>query len=1688
MQVRHNSVLIEGNTTNLTTCFELNNTASNLVLKILNNIFSNTAPDQSGQYKHYCWISNSITSIGNAGSISDYNDLFVAHSGNGYTGLGLSTQYASLQNWKSAVNADQHSVAVNPGFISTTNLHIPASSITLLESGGTTAAGDTLDIDGDVRAGPVGSVNGGGFLPDIGADEFDGVPSSMFGPAITFTPITTMYLTGIQTLNAFATINGPQGVNTNTGTRPRIYYKKHSDPNQFLGNTNSVNGWKWTEATNNSSPFSFGINYSLLYTSLNVFDAIDYFVVAQDTATVPHISVNNGVLALIPSSVDLPPVSFPVLNTLNNYQIIPNFSGIKTIGIGGDYPNLTGVGGLFYALNLGTLTGNIEARIISDLAETGAYALNQLTCLGGNWNLIIRPDTSMLRTISGNYAGGLIRLNGTDRITFDGSFNGTGNYLKISNLASSGTIAAVQISSLGVGLGARKNTLRNCMISTGSSTSGTYAISIGAAIGVAGANNDSITIQNNIISNASNGIYAFSPQGSSQSQQLMISGNIIGSANEAVGINGIYLYGINNATVDRNEIRNMYNGSGNSSGIVCEQYTTNSVFSNNIIHGITSSSSNYVYGIYVPAGYGSANNTFIGNTIYDIGLRENPTYAVQQVCGIMMFSGSNAKVYYNSVYLSGTQPSHSSSGYYINAAINLSSQVSAITIKNNLFVNAIIDNSANSYNLAMYSYSNWPENDTYDYNDYYVSGAPNVVGLYQGNFYTTFNDFKAATGKDPHSFSLNPWYNSTKNLVLQPGSPVLNLGTPITGFTTDCLGNPRNAITPTPGAYEVAVDHKPPTIAYSAIPMTALTSNYILSNYFNITDNSGLDTAANMRPRLYYKKHSNANTFAGNTFTENGWKYVNATAAAPLFSFTMNYSLLAAGPAGGSAAGVVSINDTIDYFVTAGDASPQHNIATVDAVLNSTATSSLLTASNFPASGTRFFRIIDSIPASLTVGISGNYPNLTGENGLFKSLKNKVLTHDVIVKIKNNLVEDGLYPLEPFETNGPEWRLILRPDTSQERMVSGSYNGGLIRLAGADRITIDGSFQGSGHYLNIINTNMFSNPICVQLANTAEGSGATHNIIRNCKMSTINNTNINSFCIKVGGLSPLTAGLRNDSNLIENNIITKAYYGIVASGSDQNANTLITIRNNTIGDDIADNSISFNGINLYGFRRAIVDRNHIYNIQNATDYPVGIYLNRYVVNSLVNGNKIHNIRYTGPWAHSGLGIDTYLYMSGCNDTISNNMIWDIGGNGSGDFYYGAIAGMRITGYTGGIAIYHNTISLSGNYSGDSQGNLSAAIFVANNSPNLDIRNNIFSSSLVNVNCSQHKTYAIYSGNQASNFTIMDNNCYSAGGSQGMLAFIGVDRSTLDSLRLGFGNNIHSTVHMPDFYAAPVLGLYPNIVGNCPIDGKAALLPGIKKDLDGTPRGPYTPDIGADEFTSLIGLSIDASSNTAVAEGDTILLNAQPSGMTGYQWTGPNGFASNAQNPSITNASLASSGFYTLIITDTAGCSARDSVQVLILQTNSVSGNLHYLNNINTVLIGVKVILMNSLNQPLDSVLTDPSGHYSFHDFTTGNYHLKLVFPYPWSGGNSNDALLIMKHFVGIQSLSGLKLQAANVDLNQLVQSVDGLLIMRRFVNIINAFPTSDWVYDNTFFTASNNTTVLNVNCLCRGDVDGSYHP
>ncbi|MBK7692632.1 MAG: T9SS type A sorting domain-containing protein [Bacteroidetes bacterium] len=149
---------------------------------------------------------------------------------------------------------------------------------------------------------------------DCGALEFGGTAQDAVGPSIAYTPITSISnCGGLPILTA--PISDLSGINVAAGTKPRVYYKKSTDNNAYVGNTNIDNGWKWVEASNAVSPFTFQLNPALLMSAPVLGDVIQYFVVAQDNVVLPNPNVSANLVAFAsgycPISVNLLPGAFP---------------------------------------------------------------------------------------------------------------------------------------------------------------------------------------------------------------------------------------------------------------------------------------------------------------------------------------------------------------------------------------------------------------------------------------------------------------------------------------------------------------------------------------------------------------------------------------------------------------------------------------------------------------------------------------------------------------------------------------------------------------------------------------------------------------------------------------------------------------------------------------------------------------------------------------------------------------------------------------------------------------------------------------------------------------------------------------------------------------------------------------------------------------------------------------------------------------------------------------------------------------------------------------------------------------------------------------------------------------------------------------------------------------------------------
>ncbi len=505
----------------------------------------------------------------------------------------------------------------------------------------------------------------------------------------------------------------------------------------------------------------------------------------------PNVGISEGTFASTPASVDLTSAAFPISGSINFYRIIILLNGTVTVGPGGNYPSLTGLNGLFTTMNENIVTGNIVAQIINDITEPGTSALDQWAEQDDiDYTLTIQPDAAVMRTLSGSYAGGLIRLNGADRVIIDGRFNESGNYLTLENTNAASNTATIRFFSLGSGQGCTDVTIRNCNIKAGSnSLSNIFGIFIGSSTGslstgnAGGADYDNISILENNISKCREGIFA---RGTSSDQMinLVISGNIIGSdiSNEYVTQYGMYLGYADAPQVTYNEIFNMiYDVS--KWGIYFTSNTNNAIISKNKIHSIKQPGTtgyNSV-GIVFWSATGCYDNQIDNNMIYDLSTYGNSS---MYLVGIRIAGGTGYKVYYNSVSINDTLGNTAAS--LVSSCLFISTASSNMDVRNNIFLNTRTGNSPKNY--AVFS----PNTTTFtsiDNNDYWTTGS--VIGYFGGDI-ATFNDWKTATGQDASSISGDPDFISPTNLHINPTSTtVAGKGVYIASVTTDIDGDTR---------------------------------------------------------------------------------------------------------------------------------------------------------------------------------------------------------------------------------------------------------------------------------------------------------------------------------------------------------------------------------------------------------------------------------------------------------------------------------------------------------------------------------------------------------------------------------------------------------------------------------------------------------------------------------------------------------------------------------------------------------------------------------------------------------------------------------------------------------------------------------------------------------------------------------
>ena len=795
-------------------------TSTTSALNLRNNVIVNlSTPSGTGLTVSY------RRSLGTAGNLANYastsnNNLF--YSGTpGATRLiysdGTGTAQTLLAYSSGAFTAgtiaprDGASVTENPTFLSTTGsnanfLHINTTFATQIESGAVNVATYTDDFDANVRQGN-GGYAGTGTAPDIGADEFNGISNDLTAPAISYVPLNNTSCLTTDTL--IATITDGSGVNTNNGTKPRIWFKKKSNLNALPAtNTNTTNGWKYVETVSTASPFTLVIDYTLIFGGAVAGDTIQYFVVAQDIVTTPNTGINSGTFAVMPAGVALTATAFPIGGTINNYKLVTGLTGTVTVGTGGTYTTLTGPSGLFAAINAGGLTGNVTANILSNITETGANALNSIAYgCASSFTLLIKPGTGVTATLTGTTASALIKLNGADFVTFDGSNSGgTSRDLTITNTNTGTSSAVIWLGSASATDGATNNTIKNCIIKGNAPTTTLAGIisSSGTTIGaVAESANSNNTYQNNAINTAAYGIGVVGPA-SGEAGAVLLS-NQIGSATAAnkLGFRGLFISNQTNVAVSNNTIFGITTSTSSTvSGIIVVGAISGGTINGNKISDIKNT--NTVGwgsdGIALVSSSTAANLTVSNNFIYDVASYGYSGDAItDNGYGIILQDGGGYNIYYNSVSMNTQQTDTSGQPAALNITLGITNP-SSLNIRDNIFANS---QTSGSHRLSVICEAANTVFTKMDYNDYSSGSAP-VLGIFAGNNVVNLAAWKTATGKDTNSISVAPIFTSATDLhlVVANNCGIDHRGTPIAGIVNDIDNTARDVNFPDIGADE----------------------------------------------------------------------------------------------------------------------------------------------------------------------------------------------------------------------------------------------------------------------------------------------------------------------------------------------------------------------------------------------------------------------------------------------------------------------------------------------------------------------------------------------------------------------------------------------------------------------------------------------------------------------------------------------------------------------------------------------------------------------------------------------------------------------------------------------------------------------------------------------------------------------
>ena len=477
----------------------------------------------------------------------------------------------------------------------------------------------------------------------------------------------------------------------------------------------------------------------------------------------------------------------------------------------------------------------------------------------------------------------------------------------------------------------------------------------------------------------------------------------------------------------------------------------------------------------------------------------------------------------------------------------------------------------------------------------------------------------------------------------------------------------------------------------------------------------------------------------------------------------------------------------------------------------------------------------DPLPGgTYTVGVAGDFATI---DSAFNKLSIDGIAGEVTLELIDNLYTAptnsfGFKLVGPIPGAGQNIKVTIKPAENKNVIIEGS-GGAVLSCLNISYITIDGvTLTGSTTLtFHTYYNNQFAWNDCLVFLENSD-----HNIVQNVVAIT---EDIYHWSTGIGFYTSYTSQVAPDSNLIQNNFIQKAGWGIYIGAPINCVGNVI--RKNQVGSDL-DTLITW-GIQLEHNENAIVDSNVVQNInQQFNSDVITLGINSYSgIGCKIRNNIVHSI------GSNNLSGSVGILLSGgegSNEMIYNNMIFNI--QSTSPQSNSRVAGIEMWAQYN-PKVYYNTVYLSG-IGSNKAGSMAFCVLNAYGGPctNVDVKNNIF------VNTRDESPYcasAIYDYTMANRTSDYNDLYYDDTNNNNCLVRIGnTNYNTLADWQAA-GKDSNSITEVPNF-VSPNLHIDGGIFTL--LNGGATPIVGIDTDIDGELRNETVPDIGADEF-DLVGV-------------------------------------------------------------------------------------------------------------------------------------------------------------------------------------------------------------------------------------------